>query len=148
MADYDRACAEFPKLSKLSPEAICVDHVVMRAIQSIPNDPASVIEKVGSVQLVFDQNEPFERELYPRATMKWSKRKDIYKCIAGVGHADMRTVAALQAADYLAWLTNRYRAKQDRTAQFRRLLSSPTHESFYGYDELLSNYRDVGWLDE
>jgi hypothetical protein len=142
--DYDRACRDLPDLKELSPESISVDHVVMWALQMIPNDPSTQTGKVGSVELFFDQNEPFRGQLMPRWNKTWAKRDDLFKSIAAINEADMRQTPGLQAADYIAWNTNRFRSRADMTAQILRLLSSRAHEVFYGYESLVDTYRR-GW---
>ncbi len=144
LGDYERACRVIADLRELSPEAICTDHVCDWAIRMIPNDESTLTGKAGSVEFVFDQNEPFRRTLMPRWTTKWPRRERLFKCIAAITEADMSQTPGLQAADYVAWHTNRYRSRDDMYAQMVRSLSSNPYEVFYGYEALIDTYRK-GW---
>lgn len=93
------------------PIVICNDHCPYSVLAwYLTAHPAEIIH---SAHYFFDQGEPFEESF----RQKWIEEKQrmispggldmFWSVIKSVGSADMRSKPALQAADLLAWATNR-----------------------------------------
>ena len=138
--DYNKAKTALPHLA--GPEHICVNRVVRVALRMLEEDPTTPTHKTGQAHLYFDQNEPYEKEIY-REWEDPDKRSPVMKLISGIDRIDMRTSYPMQAADYLAWLTNRKWASGSEEANIRRILSAPMMAEYYGYDTLLRDFSSL-----
>jgi hypothetical protein len=145
--DYASAVAQLPELGKKPPEAICVDVCVSVALRLLPQAPQGqgILGKTGSVELCFDTNEGFLRRIFPLWRRPFHKRSRPLQLVHRIRSADMERTAPLQAADYLAWNTNRHLAQGDLPSGIRRVLSAPMVGSEYDLAKLLNEYRD--WKD-
>ena len=144
--DYERAVAVLPNLRNKEPEAICVDRVTEVALRMLaPIDGGAEVDdlkKVGSVEFFFDHNEKYSH----RSTVCGVSR------VLPTGHAcsscvrDVKALKeklpALQAADYLAWMTNRHLRDRDVRCGVFRVLSAPMVGCDYTYDRLVQDYKD------
>jgi hypothetical protein len=142
--DYERAVKTLPNLKRKEPEAICVDRVTGRAIRMLaPPEGAHVddLKSVGHVELWFDQNEPFINKI----DRVWRQRPapdrpKVLELVRAVKNRDATTkTTPFQAADFLAWNTNRYVTEGDVHAFARRFLT-PMFD--YTYEKLVEEYKD------
>jgi hypothetical protein len=147
LQDYRKACADVPSLKE--PEAICVDYVVTIALMALPENRKLPIGKEGTVEIFFDKGESFIHKVDRVWRSKPnSKLRGPLQLVSSIGHADMRDVIGLQAADFLAWHTNRYytHGMNEKTGSFAgviRVLASPMFERYYDYEEL-KGLQEVG----
>jgi hypothetical protein len=139
LADYAKASAErFLK----EPEAICVDHVVTIALMALPENLALPIRKEGQIELFFDKGEPFMHKVDRIWRSKPNHQlKGPLRLVSSIVTADMRQVIGLQAADFLAWHTNRYYTygfdePTGALAQGMRLFATPLFGDYYDYEYL------------
>lgn len=143
--DYERALLALPQLEKKEPEAICVDYCVTPALQVLPEAPVGrgILGKLGSVELYFDRNEEFHHKVNRMwGNKKFSQRSKPLRLVHQIGQVDMKKTPPLQAADYLAWLTNRHLSGQDLAAGVRRVLSAPMVGIEFDYATLMERYKD------
>lgn len=140
IADYRKAKEDVPSLKSM--ESICVDYVITIALMALPENLDLPFGKEGTLELFFDKGEPFKNKVdrmwrgKPRG-----KLKGPLQLVSGIGSVDMRDVIGLQAADFLAWNTNRYytRSLNERTGAFAgvtRVLAAPMFEHYYDYEQL------------
>lgn len=147
LEDYRRFCSETVIPCKKI-EEICLDYVLTIALMALPENPYSPFGKGGTVELYFDKNESFMNIIYKI----WSARpshKTIgpLQFISSIKKADMHQVIGLQAADFLAWHTNRSRTGNPNddlreaslsawNATAMRVFASPTYSRYYDYERL------------
>ena len=112
--DDNRKAAEERKFSReRSPEALCVWFILMAAIRGLPDNPEKPLGKEGSLELYFDENERFINEINKmRRNMSRSQLMNHpLGFLAGPPTPrKMCKIIGIQAADFLAWQTNRYHA--------------------------------------
>jgi hypothetical protein len=126
LKDFLQALKKFPKLG--SPEHLC-------AINAVAFCTAwGLFTKYRKFQWFFDQGERFYGHIHDRLTNKKARRAapELENTVC-ISEANMRHVAALQAADLLAWCVNR-KYQQGRTE----------HE---WQKRLLAIERDADWFD-
>ncbi len=139
LEDYRRACADMP-LNE--PEAICVDCVVTVALRALPENLEQPFGKEGSVEICFDKGEPFMHKVDKIWRSKPNNQLEgPLQLVRSIGAKDMRDVIGLQAADFLAWHTNRYythgfREPTGAFAGITRVMATPMFEWYYDYDRL------------
>jgi hypothetical protein len=142
LEDYAKASADMPSRSLKEPEAICVDHVVTIALRALPENLALPLGKEGRVELFFDKGESFMHKVDRIWRSKPNNRlKGPLQLVSSIAAADMREVIGLQAADFLAWHTNRYYTHgfdepTGAIAQGMRLFSTPLFEYYCDYEYL------------
>ena len=144
--DYERAVSALPNLKNKEPEAICVDCVTEVAIRMLApiggGAEVDELKSVGSVELFFDHNEPFLHKI----NRVWIQRAapDKPRVLELVSRIEplKDKPPALQAADYLAWLTNRHLRDGDIQCGVFRIVSAPMFGFEYTYDRLLQEYKD------
>ncbi len=142
---YERVCNRYPHFVSKKPEALCVDHVVGLALNHLVPSPlermalSEMAKRRQSIALFFDRNESFKHhisrvwERYP-----WSKRPMALKLVHSIGEVDKESSAALQAADFLAWHTNRDVASDggDMSARLMAFFAARTFTLHYDEAEL------------
>ncbi len=140
LVDYRKARAEKPALKEA--EAICVDYAITIALMALPENRNLPFGKEGTVELFFDKGESFMNKIF-RIWGSKPNNKLIGKLglVSSIGAADSRNVIGLQAADFLAWHTNRYytHGLTDKTGSFAgimRVLAAPMYEYYYDYEQL------------
>jgi hypothetical protein len=124
------------------PEAVCVD-ACMSLVLAHPNF------EHGTTEILFDMNERFIRHLH----WTWSRFKSDSSSwasyIANVQPVEMKVSIPIQAADLLAWATNRRYAppKLDfwRHMLDHCILAMPCYQQFYGQAELVTHPGFYGW---
>jgi hypothetical protein len=145
--DYARAVEQLPNLKRKEPEAICVDCVAQIALGMMAplegRAHVDELKKVGSVELFFDQNERF----FHKINRIWlqrrvSDRPKVLELVSDLKTGDAKMLAPLQAADYLAWLTNKHLRDKDAAAGARRILSAPMFAFDYTYERLVTDYKN------
>lgn len=143
LEDYARARTEFPRLERKEPEAICVDHVVTIALMTLPEDLGKPFGKAGTVELTFDRGEQFRHKINRMWTARAGIRPAVMDLVSLVTDGDMRQLPGLQAADLLAWHTNRYRREgflgAPESGVFR-VFATPNHETYFDYEALKGSF--------
>lgn len=141
IADYKRAKAEIPSLKSL--ESICVDYVITIALRALPENLDLPFGKEGTLELFFDKGESFLNKVDRiwRAKPR-NKLEGPLQLVSGIGSLDMHDVIGLQAADFLAWQTNRYHTHSlnEGTGAFAgitRVLAAPMFEYYYDHEKLM-----------
>ena len=142
LKDYARACADIPSLSSKKPEAICVDFVVTIALMALPETLDKPFGKDGRVELYFDKNESFMCKVDRIWRSKPSnKLQGPLRLVTSIDAADSRNFAGLQAADFLAWHTNRYYTHglglKGAFAAITRVFATPLFSDYYDYEHLM-----------
>ncbi len=142
LEDYARVLAEAPSRAAKEPESICVDFVVTVALMSLPENAAKPLGKEGTVELFFDKNESFMHMI----DRVWRSRRnnelgDPLRLVSNIAEVDMRQAVGLQAADLLAWHTNRYytHGMKELSGSFAgiyRVLAAPCFSHYYNYARL------------
>lgn len=144
LADYRKLKAELPGLKE--PESICVDYVVTIALMSMPEDRSLPFGKKGMVELFFDKNETFMHKIDRIWRSKPNKQlQGPLRLVSNIAQSDSSQIAGLQAADLLAWSTNRYYTfgMSDPIGSFAgslRVLASPMFEEYYDYAKLKKEF--------
>lgn len=149
--DYDRACTDKPSLFKKKPEYICTNFVVNIAMMVLPDNKNMPFGKGGTIELYFDKGEPF---LHTIDRIWRDKPKNQLKgplqLISKIAKVDKHQVIGLQAADFLAWSSNRsyvgnpthnyLEAKPDSvSADISRKLACPLYERYYDHIRLMED---------
>lgn len=141
---YERVCEEYPHFAEKKPEALCVDHVVGIGIRQLIGGPNTttwhdLIDKRQSIELFFDRNEPFRHHiLRVWEAFSWHRRPKPLRLVSAIGVTDREASAAIQAADYLAWHTNRDMSSESGNMLSRLLAitAARCHFQKYDYDTL------------
>jgi hypothetical protein len=127
-----------------SPEAICVRTIIYATAMGLPDNPDKPLGKDGELELYFDNNEPFLHEI-EKMTRNISRKQlenSVLGLISSKVQFDSRKVIGLQAADFLAWQTNRsYACNPERNLQLvdlktakaaiRRILATRGFSEYY-----------------
>ena len=143
--DYNRAVQVIPNLARKEPEAICVDQVISVALRVLPeakSETDGILGKSGSAELVFDRNEAFYNKIYRVWNVSYRLRNLPLKLVSAMAVADAPSVPGLQAADFLAWTSNKHMWHDDANAALTRMLTSPARHVDLNYDLLLERYKD------
>jgi hypothetical protein len=142
LADYERAKIDMPIIGETSPEALCAYWFVNSATGWLPKNESDPLGKDGELLLYFDMNERFQHY----AQKQWERRKrnphDIVSRIVAITPVDHRDVLAIQAADFLAWHTNRGRMMPDtyQSANMMSWFAAPRHFVYWDYETLIRAY--------
>lgn len=137
LADYEKALVDIPSLKE--PEAICVDYVVTIALMALPENLDKPFGKEGTVELYFDKGESFMHKIDRIWRSKPNNQLEgPFRLVSNIGKADATEVIGLQAADYLAWHTNRHYAQDLNELSFACMshLAAPTFTRYCDYDFL------------
>jgi hypothetical protein len=144
LEDYRRAKAKMPDVGSTPPEVLCTYWIANTATAWLAKNTDDPSGKEGLLELYFDQNEPFQNHIQKA----WEQRKrdssDIISRIVMIGAVDYREVLPIQAADFMAWHTNRGRRRPD-TDQIADIMSSfgaPRASMFWDYDRLIAAYTE------
>jgi len=146
-SDFEAARSRATLLARRSLESVCVEWVAAFLVRF---GIEGMRDRDGFVAtVVFDQGEPFARELrHQKALALRSTRAggELFR-IEDILEKDSRRTPGLQAADYLAWHVNRWKAT-DRgvMANLRAVLPTPGRGDFATVDKLLEWY-DTGVPD-
>lgn len=128
-ADWSRACAAAPGLRNHGAAGVSARFVAGIALMRLPQaegEPEGC--RSGSLELVFDQGEPFKRQIemaWQSAMERATGHRGPLSMISTVREADMRQTPGLQAADFLAWLVNRWQERGCQTSWWRTFKASP-----------------------
>lgn len=141
--DYRRAYAELPRFqaSRKEPEAICVDYVVTATLAALPDDTSSRWGKAGTADLRFDNNEPFLHTIDRIWRGKRNLRPQEMELISNISTGNAKGCPGIQAADFLAWHTNRFRTKKDRYSKSMTVFSVPNYFRYFDYTTIMETYR-------
>ena len=144
LGDYKRAADQLPAIRDIRPEAFCAFRIAGIALDSLPNNPDASLRKDGVLELFFDMNEPFrhhiEKEWGARKKDRWG---DILSRIVSIASVDHRQVLGIQAADLLAWHTNRGYVTGDKTASFySRMAMRFLRQEYWDYDGLIAAFTE------
>jgi hypothetical protein len=131
---YRKARAEIENLKE--PESLCVDFVVTVALMALPENRVMPLRKEGTVKLIFDNKELFMSKVVGAWTRRRRNERGPLSLIASIDKQDGHICVGLQAADLLAWSTNRYRGEDLTTrfnsmAGFSRVLATTGFECHY-----------------
>lgn len=144
--DYERALAVLPNLRNKEPEAICVNCVTEVALRMLaPIDGSAEVDelkKVGHVEFFFDHNERFLHKINRVWIQPLAPDRPRVLELVGEIKALKDKPPALQAADYLAWMTNRHLRDRDVRCGVFRILSAPMFGFDYTYDRLVQDYKE------
>lgn len=140
LGDYERAREDCPALHQWSPHRICAYWVVPETFHLLQPHPHDPTKPFGTVELVFDRNEGFYHHLYQLWNKPYRKRPPKLRHVSSLIQADMERVAPLQAADFLAWLTNRYATQGYLLHQAMRVFTVPAREKKFDYKSLVETY--------
>jgi len=142
LEDYAKACTDIPSLLLKEPSAICVNYVVTIGLMALPEDLTRPLGKEGTIELYFDKGESFMHKVDRIWRSKPNNQLEgPLRLVESICAADMREVIGLQAADFLAWQTNRYYTYgfNEPTGSFAgitRVFATPTFSCYYDYDSL------------
>ena len=145
LKDYAKIYSDMPSYSIKEPEAICVDYVVTVALMGLSENRGLPFGKEGKMQLFFDHDEPSMHKINRVWKSKPHYRlKGPLQLVHGIETADMRETIGLQAADFLAWQTNRYYTHgfDEPTGAFAgivRVLACPAFGEYFDYEHLKEN---------
>lgn len=140
LGGYRRAVQDMPAVGDLSPETLCAYWIASNALGCLPDSTDDPLGKDGLLELYFDQGEPYINVIQK----EWEQRKryynsDIVSRIVTVAPADHRRVLAIQAADFLAWHTNRghTQVESHQTARAFGWFAVPITHRLWDYDLLI-----------
>lgn len=137
---YRCVCHDLPDLqARKSPEDICVDAVVTVALRMLPASDQSETGKSGTIELWFDQDEAFLHRIN-RAWERKRKRPGIFKHFSSIRSGAMKESPGLQAADVLAWHTNRACVDNDQFSLFVAQTMCPSFCFLLDYTEIVKRY--------
>lgn len=144
--DYFRAQNECPYLLGMTPEEVCVNYLAEVALKLLPEDPNGHMGKSGSVEMYFDRGERFMRTIY-RPWQQHRKKSGSLKLIHKIEQGRSEDFVGLQAADFLAWHTNRDWWKRDigekdLLLRMRMVAAGLVSSDRYDYAKLMARYRD------
>ncbi len=146
LTDYRKVKDELAELKE--PESICVDFVITIALMSMPKDSNLPFGKKGMVELFFDKNEAFMHKVDRVWRSKPNKQlQGPLRLVSTIAQLDSRQRAGLQAADLLAWSTNRYytHGMSDpigSLASTLRVFAAPAFTEYYDYSKLKKEFGD------
>lgn len=129
--DWSRACGIAPQLRNYGSAGICgrfIAGIALRRLPQAEGQPEGY--RSGSLALIFDRGEPFKRQVelaLQSAKRCAAGRRGPLTLISDIQEADMRKTPGLQAADFLAWLVNRWQEGQCQEAAWLTVKSSPGH---------------------
>jgi hypothetical protein len=144
--DYRRAQDECPYLQGMPPEEVCVNYVAEVALRLLPEDPNGIMGKAGAVDMYFDRGEKFMRTIY-RPWQQHRKNGGLLKLINRIESKRSEDLPGLQAADFLAWHTNRDwwtrdRGDMDLLLRMRMIAAGLLCSDRYDYAKLTDRYKD------
>lgn len=141
LEQYGRACGEFSDLRQVKPpEALLVDLVVSQGLSLLPWTESGDWYD-GKIELYFDRNERFRRQVEP--VYRRGAKHRVGGLIAHLGLSSSADSIALQATDLVGWMTNRiYTGQKDRTrySMMLKLMLSLRHKLFE-YDDIVASYQ-------
>lgn len=147
--DYAKAYADMSANFRIKePEAICVDSVITVALRALTENLDLPFGKEGKIELFFDKGEQFMHmvDRVWRSKPK-GKLKGPLQMVSSIKTADMHDVIGLQAADILAWQTNRCYTHgfNEATGALAKIIwfAAPTYHRYCDYDhlkEILTKY--------
>jgi hypothetical protein len=144
--DYFRAQIECPYLRGMKPDEVCVNYLAEVALKLLQEDRNGHMGKSGSVEMYFDRGEKFMRTIYG-PWQQHRKKPGSLKLIHEIQQAKSEHSVGLQAADFLAWHTNRDWWKRDTgekdlLLRMRMIAAGLFSSDRYDYDKLVARYRD------
>lgn len=114
--DWSRACAIAPGLKNHGIAGVCARFVAGVALMRLPQAEGKPEGcRSGSLELVFDRGERFKRQIdlaWQSALKRAVGQRGPLTLISTIREADMRQTPGLQAADFLAWLVNRWQERE------------------------------------
>lgn len=139
--DWSQACAAAPRLKNHGIAGICARFVAGIALMRLPQAEGKPEGcRSGSLELVFDRGEPFKRQI----DMEWQSamkravgKRGPLTLISATREADMRKTPGLQAADFLAWLVNRWQERDCQESWWLSFKASPGKAFQLGSDFLV-----------
>jgi hypothetical protein len=144
--DYARAQADCPYLQGMAPEEVCVNYVAEVALKMLPEDLSGLMGKIGSIEMYFDRNERFMRTIIG-LWQRHRKEPGALKLIDNIEQVKDDSPVGIQAADFLAWHTNRDWWKRDGgekdlLLRFRMIAAGLLTAHRYDYEKLMERYND------
>jgi hypothetical protein len=144
--DYARAQADCPYLQGMAPEEVCVNYVAEVALKMLPEDLSGLMGKIGSIEMYFDRNERFMRTIIG-LWQRHRKEPGALKLIHNIEQVKDDSPVGIQAADFLAWHTNRDWWKRDGgekdlLLRFRMIAAGLLTAHRYDYEKLMERYKD------
>lgn len=145
LEDYRRAVIDMPAVGDTPPEALCAYWIANTATSWLAKNEDDPLAKEGSLLLYFDRNEPFQH----RIQKEWERRKgdpsDIINRIIQIAAVDYRQVIPIQAADFMAWHTQRGRVWPEKgvVAATMSEFAAPRDAMFWDYGRLIAAYTEL-----
>jgi hypothetical protein len=144
--DYARTQADCPYLQGMAPEEVCVNYVAEVALKMLPEDLNGLMGKTGSIEMYFDRNERFMRTIIG-PWQRHRKKPGALKLIHNIEQVKDDSPVGIQAADFLAWHTNRDWWKRDGgekdlLLRFRMIAAGLLTAHRYDYEKLMERYKD------
>jgi hypothetical protein len=144
--DYRRFMDEYPNVRGLGAAAMCAEQVVPIIYRLLPVDPDHPLGRNGTIALYFDRNEPFEhsiRRVWERG--KGWRHPGPLQFVSQIGSVCQEQVCGIQAADLLAWHTNRSYTHDDDAAKLFTFFNTPSQGAVYmDYEALVNRYGAFG----
>lgn len=141
LTDWSHACVVAPQLRNQGIAGICARFVAGIALRRLPQaDGESEGCRSGCLELVFDQGEPFKRQIdlaWNSAMRRAVGQHGPLTLISESREADMRATPGLQAADFLAWLVNRWQERDCQESWWLTFKASPGCAFKLGSDFLI-----------
>jgi hypothetical protein len=140
LADLAKAKSLCPEIQNMNAHELCVRWVVPETFHFLQPHPPDPLSGEAEFELVFDQNEDFLHQINRLWAVRKTRQPWKLKFVKSIVQRDMRQVTPLQAADFLAWTTNRYYATRDLGVQLMRGITIPIRERHLDYSALLAEY--------
>jgi hypothetical protein len=142
--DYASAQADCPYLQRMASEEVCANYVAEVALKMLPEDLHRLMGKTGLIEMYFDRNERFMRTIIG-PWQRHRKKPGALKLINNIEQVKDDSQVGIQAADFLAWYTNRDWWKRDggeKDLRFRMIAAGLLTAHRYDYKELMERYKD------
>lgn len=127
--DWSRACVVAPRLKDYGIAGVCARFVAGIALKRLPQaDGEPEGHRFGSLELVFDRGERFKRQIelaWQSAIQRAVGQRGPLTLISAVREANAKETPGLQAADFLAWLVNRWQERECQKSWWLTFKSSP-----------------------
>lgn len=140
LAHYRTARHVAPALSRRTPEQVCLDHVLHVAIAMLPRDPSDPLRRTGSAELFFDRGEPYFKYVDRHWRKPYHRRPPMLQPVSKLDQVEMKSSPGVQAADFLAWATNRDFSARDKKFNMMRCLTAPLLGIRLDYQKLVQRY--------
>lgn len=130
-SEWARACAAAPRLKNHGTAGVAARFVAGIALKRLPQaegEPEGC--RAGSLELVFDREKQFKfkRQIelaWEAAAQRAVGQRGPLSLISRIGEENWRETPGLQAADFLAWLVNRWQERECQESWWLTFKSCP-----------------------